>query len=307
VNTELIKTYTHETFEKNVVDFRLPQAFPFVKWAGGKTQLLDRLDKLIPLAFNRYFEPFLGGGALFYHLTSVRNLRFVAYLSDKNQELINAYKVVKSNVDQLIDILRIYKKEYYKAPQNFYCELRDKFDINNSTHIEKAARLIALNKTCYNGLYRVNSQGKFNVPMGKYKNPIICDDKNLRNASMILRSIDSRLYWEDYQKILSDKAQEGDFIYLDPPYNPMTSTANFTGYTGDRFTERDQECLAEIFKELDARGCKVLLSNSDTEYVRELYAGYAKNIRKVTVRRNINSRASKRLGHTELLICNYSN
>ena len=215
MNTELIKTYTHETFEKNVVDFRLPQAFPFVKWAGGKTQLLDRLDKLIPLAFNRYFEPFLGGGALFYHLTSVRNLRFVAYLSDKNQELINAYKVVKSNVDQLIDILRIYKKEYYKAPQNFYCELRDKFDINNSTHIEKAARLIALNKTCYNGLYRVNSQGKFNVPMGKYKNPIICDDKNLRNASMILRSIASRLYWRTIRKYYLTKLKKAiSFIWI---------------------------------------------------------------------------------------------
>jgi len=303
----LIKTYTHEAFENNLVDIRLPQTFPFVKWAGGKTQLLDRLDKLIPLTFNRYFEPFLGGGAFFYHLTSVRNLRFVAYLSDVNQELINVYKVVKSNVDELIDILKTYKIEYHKAPQNFYRELRDRFDIENSTHIEKAARLIALNKTCYNGLYRVNSHGKFNVPMGKYKNPIICDSKNLRNASLILRSSDSHLYWEDYQKILTDKAQEGDFVYLDPPYNPMTSTANFTGYTGAGFTERDQECLAETFKELDARGCKVLLSNSDTEYVRELYIDYAKNIRQVNVRRSINSITSKRVGHKELLISNYSN
>lgn len=267
----LIKTYIPEKFENNLVDVRLPHTFPFVKWAGGKTQLLDRLDKCIPLAFNRYFEPFLGGGAFFYHLTSVRNLKFVAYLSDKNQELINVYKVVKSNVDQLIDILKIYKKKS-QAPKDFYRELRDRFDIENRTDIEKAARLITLNKTCYNGLYRVNSQGKFNVPMGKYNNPIICDSENLRNASLILRSIDSHLYWEDYQKILSDKAQEGDFVYLDPPYNPMTSTANFTGYTGDRFTKKDQECLAEIFKKLDARGCKVLLSNSDTEYVRELYA-----------------------------------
>jgi DNA adenine methylase len=303
----LIKTYIPEKFENNLVDVRLPHTFPFVKWAGGKTQLLDRLDKCIPLAFNRYFEPFLGGGAFFYHLTSVRNLKFVAYLSDKNQELINVYKVVKSNVDQLIDILKTYKKEYHKAPKDYYRELKDRFDIENRTDIEKAARLITLNKTCYNGLYRVNSQGKFNVPMGKYKNPIICDSENLRNASLILRSIDSHLYWEDYQKILTDKAQKGDFVYLDPPYNPMTSTANFTGYTGDRFTEKDQERLAEIFKKLDARGCKVLLSNSDTEYVRELYADYVKNIRRVTVRRNINSRASKRLGHIELLICNYVN
>jgi DNA adenine methylase len=289
------------------MDQRLPQTFPFVKWAGGKTQLLDRLDKLVPKSFDRYFEPFLGGGAFFYHLVFERNLRFVAYLSDINQELINVYKVVKSNVDQLIDILRAYKKEYHKSPKNFYYELRDGFDIENNTSVEKAARFITLNKTCYNGLYRVNSQGKFNVPMGKYKNPIICDSRTLRNASLILNSLKTRLYWDDYHRILTDKTQTGDFVYLDPPYDPMTSTANFTGYTGAGFTERDQKCLAETFMELDARGCKVLLSNSDTEYVRGLYADYAKNIRQVTVRRNINSRASKRLGHTELLICNYSN
>jgi DNA adenine methylase len=302
----LIKTSSRETFENNLLDIRLPQTFPFVKWAGGKTQLLDRLDKLIPLTFDRYFEPFLGGGAFFYHLTSVRNLRFVVYLSDVNQELINVYKVVKSNVDELIEILKTYKIEYHKAPQIFYHELRDRFDIENSTPIENAARLITLNKTCYNGLYRVNSHGKFNVPMGKYKNPIIYDSKNLRNASLILRSLNSHLYWGDYQKILTDEAQEGDFVYLDPPYNPMTSTANFTGYTGTGFTERDQECLAEIFKELDTKGCKVLLSNSDTEYVRELYIDYAKNVRQVDVRRSINSITSKRVGHKELLIYNYS-
>jgi DNA adenine methylase len=303
----LIKTYPHEAFEKDFVGVRLSQTSPFVKWAGGKTQLLDRLDKLIPLKFNRYFEPFLGGGAFFYYLTSNKNLRFIAYLSDINQELINVYQVIKSNVDELIDILKAYKIEYNKAPQNFYYELRDGFDIENSTSVEKAARFITLNKTCYNGLYRVNSHGKFNVPMGRYRNPIICDSKNLRNANVILRSIDAHLYWVDFQKILSDKAQDGDFVYLDPPYDPPTTTANFTGYTGGGFTGKDQECLAEIFKKLDARGCKILLSNSDTEYVRQLYADYAKNIRQVDVRRSINSISSKRVGHKELLISNYSN
>ena len=230
-----------------------------------------------------------------------------AYLSDINQELINVYDIVKSNIDELIDILKVYKREYHKSPEDFYYGLRDNFDLENSTQVERAARLITLNKTCYNGLYRVNTNGKFNVPMGKYRNPMICDSKNLRNASLILRSLDSHTYWEDYQKILTDKAQAGDFVYLDPPYNPMTSTANFTGYTDAGFTEKDQECLAKIFKDLDRRGCKVLLSNSDTAYVKELYVDYANNIRQVTVRRNINSRASKRVGHTELLICNYSN
>ena len=303
----MIKTYSRETFEKDFVGVRLPQTSPFVKWAGGKTQLLDRLDKLIPLKFNRYFEPFLGGGAFFYYLTSKKNLRFIAYLSDINQELINVYQVIKSNVDELIDILKVYKTEYNKNPQNFYSELRDGFDFENSTNTEKAARLITLNKTCYNGLYRVNSHGKFNVPMGKYRNPIICDSKNLRNASVILRSINAHLYWEDYQKILSDKARDDDFVYLDPPYDPMTSTANFTGYTGARFTKTDQELLAETFKKLDARGCKVLLSNSDTNYVRELYVDYVQHIHQINVRRSINSVSSKRLGHKELLISNYSN
>jgi DNA adenine methylase len=303
----LAKIHTHGTYENSIIDLSLPQTFPFVKWAGGKTQLLDRLDKFIPITFNRYFEPFLGGGALFYHLATVRNKRFVAYLSDVNEDLINAYRVVKSNAEELIDILETYKIEYYKAPKKFYYELRDRFNTENCSHIQKAAELITLIKTCYNGLYRVNSYGKFNVPMGSYKNPIICDSKNLRNASLVLGALDSHLYCEDYQKILTCKAQQGDFVYLDPPYNPMTSTANFTGYTGAKFTKKDQECLAKIFKVLDARGCKILLSNSDTEYVRELYVEYAKNICQVTVRRNINSKASKRLGHTELLIRNYSN
>ena len=298
----MIKAFPSETFENKLT---LPETSPFVKWAGGKTQLLDRLDKFIPLKFNRYFEPFLGGGALFYHLASVRNRRFIAYLSDINQELINVYEVVKSNVEELIDTLKAYKTKYCKAPENFYHELRDCFDADNSSRIENAARLITLNKTCYNGLYRVNSQGKFNVPMGRYKNPIICDSKNLRNASLILGSLKSHLYCEDYQKILANKTQEGDFVYLDPPYNPITSTANFTGYTGTGFTKKDQECLAKIFKDLDTRGCRILLSNSNTGYVRELYVEYAKNIHQVTVRRNINSRASKRLGHKELLISNY--
>jgi DNA adenine methylase len=291
--------------QEKILDEHGPKCYPFLKWAGGKTQLLDRLDKFIPLTFNRYFEPFLGGGAFFYHLTSVRNLRFVAYLSDMNQELINVYKVVKANVEELVDILKTYKKEYHQAPKYFYHELRDKFDIKNSAPVVRAARFITLNKTCYNGLYRVNSRGKFNVPMGKYKSPIICDSMNLRNASLILRSIDAHLYCEDYQKILSDKANEGDFVYLDPPYNPMTTTANFTGYTGAGFTKTDQECLAETFMKLDARGCKVLLSNSDTAYVRELYVDYVRNTFQVNVRRNINSIASKRKGHKELLISNF--
>jgi DNA adenine methylase len=301
----LTKTCIHETFENNPIDFMLPQAYPIVKWAGGKTQLLGRLNELRPIEFNRYFEPFLGGGALFFYLSSARYLGVAAYLSDVNQELINMYEVVKSNVEELVDILKEYTKEYHKSPIKFYYDLRDRFD-RKATNTEKAARTIALNRTCYNGLYRVNRNREFNVPIGRYKKPVICDSKNLHNASFILRSLESYLYREDYQKILNDKAQEGDFIYLDPPYNPTTPTANFTGYTDTGFTERDQERLAKTFNVLDARGCKVLLSNSDTEYVRELYIDYKKNIRQVNARRCINSKTSKRTGYKELLISSYS-
>lgn len=291
--------------QEKILDGHGSKCYPFLKWAGGKTQLLPKISKVVPQSYTRYFEPFLGGGAVFFYMISNNILRSEAHLIDSNKELINTYNVIKSNVEELIMILSKYQEEYNKSPVKSYYDLRDKFD-RNSTNIEKAARTITLNRTCYNGLYRVNRNGEFNVPIGRYKKPVICDSKNLRNVSLILRSLESHLYSEDYQKILINDAEVGDFIYLDPPYNPTTSTANFTGYTHAGFTERDQERLAKTFSELDMRGCKVLLSNSDTEYVRELYIDYAKNIHQVNVRRSINSKTSKRTGYTELLIRNYS-
>lgn len=284
-----------------MVDLR--NCYPFVKWAGGKTQILSDLDAMIPSHFNRYFEPFIGGGAMFFHLVSDRNMRFVAYLSDINQELITAYQVIKNNVKELIQHLRKHQREYNKNPSEYYYKLRDK--INPRNDIELAARFISLNKTCYNGLYRVNKSGRFNVPMGRYTHPQICDNRNLDNISNALRYSKAAINVSDYKDALLN-AGEDDFIYLDPPYHPTSSTANFTGYTDYGFGDSDQVRLSKIFVELNNRKCKVLLSNSDTPFIRSLYSDFSKYIREVSVMRAINCKASKRAGHKELLISNYS-
>jgi DNA adenine methylase len=282
----------------------IPQCYPFVKWAGGKTQLLPALDKHIPFAFNRYFEPFLGGGPMFFFLSS-KNLQFTSYLSDINQELISAYKVVKYKVDELIGLLRHHEKEYKKLPYEYYYELRATIK-PSLTEVERAARFITLNRTCYNGLYRVNSRGIFNVPMGRYKNPVICDSANLKRVSDALRDSKAELRTGDYKDILLNEAGEDDFIYLDPPYNPVSNTAYFTRYTHSGFTSKDQEELASVFGLLNDRKCKVLLSNSNTPFIRNLYKDFANYTEELDVVRAINSNASKRMGHKELLIRNYS-
>jgi DNA adenine methylase len=284
---------------------KMPVSYPFVKWAGGKTQLLNKLYSYIPSGFDRYFEPFLGGGALFFYLISNKNMKFTAYLSDINSELINSYVVVKDNVEKLIDLLREHEIEYKKDPLQYYYQLRK--DLNaTSNSIARAARLIALNRTCYNGLYRVNNQGMFNVPWGKYKDPVICNSSNLRNISLALKHSKAIIEVSSYKEMLLEKTKEGDFIYLDPPYNPVSSTAYFTRYTNSGFNYKDQEELAAIFRKLDERKCKVLLSNSDTRIIKELYSDFAKYIVEVDVVRSINSKISKRRGHKELIIRNYS-
>lgn len=284
---------------KALLGSHFPKCYPFVKWAGGKGQLITEISKFVPTAFERYLEPFVGGGASFFHLVSL-NRRFNAILSDTNEELINSYRVIRDSAEDLIKLLKHHEKEYHKSRHEYYYNLRA---LRPLTGIERAARFITLNKTCYNGLYRVNKRGIFNVPMGRYKNPLICDAQNLRNISVILRNTDSHLTVEDYQKILIENAAEGDFIYLDPPYSPVSRTANFTGYTNTGFSNKDQHQLAMIFKRLDKRGCRVLLSNSNTPTVRVLYGGYPHI--EIRANRAINSKASKRSGHTELLIRNY--
>lgn len=278
---------------------------PFVKWAGGKTQLLEVIDTMIPTQFGRYFEPFLGGGALFFHLVS-KGVKFESHISDINAELINTYISIKSNVEELIEVLQFYKQEYRRDPAVFYYQLRDNPEMQypRDDDIRRPARFITLNRTCFNGLYRVNRQGKFNVPMGRYNNPTICNADNLRNVSAALNQSNARINTEDYKESLL-QARENDFIYLDPPYAPTSETSDFTKYTKDGFTVKDQEDLANTFKKLDQCGCKLLLSNSDTPLVRELYSDYASNIVEVDAKRAINSKATRRSGHKELLIRNY--
>jgi len=275
--------------------------YPFIKWAGGKTQLLSELDRMIPSEFDRYFEPFLGGGAMFFHMSS-KNMHFTSHLSDMNEELITAYRVVKDNVGELIKLLLNYETEYNESRHEFYYKLRANKPL---TDVERAARFITLNKTCYNGLYRVNSKGIFNVPMGRYRNPMICNSENLCKVGMALRDSGAAIQTSDYTDTLLE-AKEGDFIYLDPPYNPLSGTAYFTQYTHNGFTDKDQIELARIFAILNERKCKVLLSNSDTLLVRNLYKDFARNTKELSVLRSINSKASRRRGHKELLIHNYS-
>ena len=290
-----LQDYSH------LVDLR--DCYPFVKWAGGKSQLVPELDLMIPSKFNRYFEPFLGGGAMFFHLISDRNMRFTAYLSDINAELITAYKVVKNNVIELIELLKRHQREYNKNPLEYYYKLRD--EIKPVTEIDRTARFIALNKTCFNGLYRVNRNGIFNVPMGRYKNPLICDASNLENISKALRYSKAAIKVSDYKNALVE-AEEDDFVYLDPPYHPTSSTANFTGYSDNGFGDNDQLQLAKLFVELNNRQCNVLLSNSDTPLIRKLYSDFSSRIKEVNVSRVINCKASRRSGHKELLISNYA-
>jgi DNA adenine methylase len=278
---------------------------PFVKWVGGKTQLLPTLNAYIPASFKRYFEPFLGGGALSFWLNN-KGIKFEAYISDINDELINAFKIIVSRVEELIKVLKVYKIKYQQNPKSFYYQLRDNPEYSFSGDCVKwAARFITLNRTCFNGLYRVNNQGKFNVPLGSYKNPTICDSDNLRKVSVSLHQSGAKINACDYKDSLLEAGKD-DFIYLDPPYNPTSETASFTGYTKYGFTAKNQEELANTFKKLDKQGCMVLLSNSDTPFIRKLYSEYANSTIEIDALRCINSNATKRSGHRELLIHNYS-
>jgi DNA adenine methylase len=274
--------------------------YPFVKWAGGKAQLLNTLDKFIPLNFNNYFEPFVGGGSFFYRLIkNTKNRSFTSFLSDSNYELINAYHMIRYNLDELITSLLSHQKHYYENPIEYYYDLRATTFENQ---VDKASRFITLNKTCFNGLYRVNCKGLFNVPMGKFKKlPIICDENNLRNINSIINSINPKIECNDYKNALIN-ANENDFIYLDPPYKPTSDTAYFTKYTNFGFGDQDQKELVITVQDLDKRKCKILLSNSNTELIRNLYSSF--DLKEVKVIRAINCKGSKRIGHTELIISN---
>jgi DNA adenine methylase len=284
------------------IDPKSQSPSPFVKWAGGKSSLLPQLLRHLPRELSNYYEPFLGGGALFYAAYE-RHVAFNAHLSDINSELINAYVMIKEKPDELIQALSKLELDYYhsSSKSNFFYEKRN---WRPSTLVESASRLIFLNKTCYNGLYRVNSRGEFNVPFGRYMKPKILDAQNLRAISKALKDTNAQLRSSDYKSALSI-CGKNDFVYLDPPYQPKSKTSSFTDYAPGGFSEPDQRELAEEVKRLVERGCKVLLSNSETPLTNRLYERFEKI--RVTVNRPINSVGSSRRGYKEILVLGVSN
>jgi len=278
-----------------------PQIKPFLKWAGGKRQLLAEIKKYILEDINNYayFEPFLGAGAVFFNLQPEN-----AVINDLNGQLILTYNVIKENSDELIVLLKKYHKK--NDEENFYAIRnidRDQNKFNRLSDVEKAARLIYLNKTCYNGLYRVNSQGLFNAPYGKYKNPVICDEITLRRIGNYLNSGKINILNCDFESAVS-AADKGSFVYFDPPYHSPGKT-NFTGYQACGFDEAEQERLRNVIIKLTNRKVKCLLSNSDTDYIRELYNHDFFEIITVRAKRAINSDAAGRGAVSEVLIKNW--
>jgi DNA adenine methylase len=268
---------------------QLRRTTPFLKWAGGKSELLPELLRRLPRSFNTYWEPFLGGGALFFSLNPVS-----AVLSDLNEELVNCYEVVKTDVDALLTQL-----DKHRNTRTHFMETR-KLQPWTLDRVSRAARLIFLNKTCFNGLYRVNQKGEFNVPFGKYTNPNFCDERSLRAASRALKN--TEILYRDFRFLLY-RAQPGDFVYLDPPYDPVSSTSSFTSYSESPFGEREQKALRAVFEALAERGCSVMLSNSNTELVRKLYRHF--NVQEVLASRAINCQGEKRGKISELIVRNY--
>ena len=273
---------------------------PFVKWAGGKRQLIPILNQNLPESFGTYYEPFLGGGALLFHILTDKNGQKCS-ISDLNSDLVLAYITIRDRTDSLIASLKNHEKNYQKDSESYYYSIREN---NPRSEIEKTSRLIFLNRTCFNGLYRVNSKGKFNVPLGKYSNPNIVNEENIRAVSHILQSSRISIKCRDFEAVLRD-AKKGDLVYLDPPYQPVSATANFTSYTTKDFTYDDLTRLAELCLKLDSRGCKVLLSNSDSKEVADIFAKNPWKITRIEANRSINSNSKKRTGHFELLIKNY--
>jgi DNA adenine methylase len=300
------------------------KAKPFLKWAGGKTQLLDEIMSRLPIEMKegkitRYIEPFIGSGAVMFELVQTYHIEDV-WIWDINPELITVYQVIQKDVEALIERLTQLEKQFLplekEKRKEMYYSIRDQFneqlsDFDFNTYgehkIERASQFIFLNKTCFNGLFRVNKKGEFNVPMGDYKNPTICDADNLRAASAVLQHVN--IYQGDYKQsreFISDKT----FVYFDPPYRPLSTSSSFTAYSKFDFTDENQKELAQYYRELDKQGAFLMLSNSDPkntdpndEFFDELYAGF--HIERVTARRNINSKGNSRGAINEILVTNY--
>lgn len=290
---------------------------PFLKWAGGKGQLLKEIEKYYPFkkGIKKYAEPFVGGGAVLFDVLSKYELEEI-YISDINAELINTYRTIRDDIDNLINFLYQYQNEF--APmeteerKEYYLSKRERFNFlkvngNKSASTEKAALMIFLNKTCFNGLFRVNKKGLFNVPMGSYKNPLICDETNLRNVSAKLQKV--TIVCGDYKES-KNFIDNNTFVYFDPPYRPLTETANFTAYTDALFDDKEQIELAKFVDDMSDRGAKIVVSNSDPknvndkdDFFEEIYSSHI--ISRVEATRMINSNSEARGKIKELLISNY--
>lgn len=272
-------------------------AKPFLKWAGGKRQLLPEIRKYVPKKINTYYEPFIGAGAVLFDIQPKR-----AVVNDINKELINVYNVVKNNIDELIEDLKKHEnnKDYFYAIR----DLDRQPEYQQLSNVERASRIIYLNKTCYNGLFRVNSQGQFNVPFGKYKNPQIVNEITVKSVHNYFSFNNITVLNKDFETAV-ETAEKGDFVYFDPPYDPVSDSASFTGYSLDGFDRSQQIRLRDLCVELDKRGCKFLLSNSATDFIQEIYKEEEFHIEIVSASRNINSVASKRGKIDEVLVMNY--
>lgn len=288
----------------------------FIKWAGGKGQLLNKFKELYPQELINgeikiYIEPFVGGGAVLFDILQNYQIE-KAYINDINKELINCYRCIKANVEEVIRQLDILEKEYLSNEDRaiYFYKVRDRYNeihLNGHYDFEKCADFIFLNKTCFNGLYRVNKDGKFNVPHGKYKNPLICDQENLRLFSNLLQKVE--ISCGDYEQIL-EKVGNNIFLYFDPPYRPLIENNSFVSYDKSGFDDNDQIKLADNYKVLDNKKCLLMLSNSDPKNTNEkdnffddIYNGF--EIERVFAKRMINSSASKRGDITEIIVMNY--
>lgn len=292
------------------------EARPFLKWAGGKTQLLSEIDKRLKTlpGFNKYAEPFVGGGAVLFHVLATYPVQ-EAYISDINSDLINTYLIVKNYPEQLISVLKVMENTFLEKDmatrKEYYYQQRERF--NNlfakqlSQQITKASLFIFLNRTCFNGLYRVNRQGKFNVPMGTYKNPLICDSDNLREVSKLLQRV--KIVCADYKES-AKFIDKQTLVYFDPPYRPLTATASFTSYTTEEFDDDSQIQLAKYIASVNKKQAKILLSNSDPHninpqdnFFEKLYRDF--RIERVLATRMINCKRNSRGRINELLITNF--
>ena len=272
-------------------------AQPFLKWAGGKRQLLSTIKKFIP-HFSEYYEPFIGAGAVLLVLQP-----FESTINDTNSELVNCYRVIKDSPQKLLELCYQHKE---KNSKEYYYQLREqdrRDDFADRSSVERAARIIYLNKTGFNGLFRVNQKGQFNVPYGNYVNPTIADPEVIQAVSSYLNQGNVRILCGDFEQAVV-KAKPGAFIYFDPPYHPLSKTSSFTSYSLNRFGETEQIRLKKLCDNLDDKGCKILLSNSSAPLIRDLYSDSRYQIEEVSASRSINSVSSKRGKIKELLIHN---